>query len=234
MDGMRPLSVFLIDEHTMLVEALATALLAYPDIDQTWCASIHAADLETQIRDHRPDVITAEIDTTTGTSTELLPRLTAGTPRRPVVVLTANRQPHYAVHAARAGADAWVPKEQPIADLVAVLRGIARGNAWYPPRLLGPVLRALREQAPSAPALHTLTSREAEILRQMTCGHSGARIAAELGVAAETVRTHIRGILTKLDVHSRLEAVTLARRHGWGHANCTRETDGHSPDTSRP
>lgn len=207
--------VLLIDDHTMLTEALAAALLTYADIRTVWHATSDATDLDATIGSLHPDVITVELATIDGTATERLHRLAARAPRCPLVVLTADHDVTHAVEAARAGADAWVPKQQPIPDLIAVLRGVVRGEGSYPPPLLGPVLRALREPNRAGHPLNTLTEREQEVLLCMIEGRSGAHIAGELGVAAETIRTHIRSILAKLEVHSRLEAVSIARAHGW-------------------
>lgn len=209
--------VLLIDDHTMLTEALAAALLTYSDIQTVWHATSEAGDLDATIHKLRPDVITVELATVDDTATELLHRLAAGGRHRPLVVVTAEDDVTHAVEAARAGADALVPKQQPIAELVTVLRGVVRGEGWYPPPLLGPVLRALREPTHAGHPLNLLTDREQEVLLCMAEGKSGAHIADELGVAAETVRTHIRSILAKLDVHSRLEAVSIAREQGWAH-----------------
>ncbi|MCA1226861.1 LuxR C-terminal-related transcriptional regulator, partial [Saccharopolyspora sp. 6M] len=116
------------------------------------------------------------------------------------------------------GAAGWVPKECGVDELTTVLRGVCRGHAWYPPELLGEVLRGLRADVVRAARrdgpLDVLSDRELDVLRGMVEGKRGSRIAAELRISAETVRTHTRSILAKLRVHSQLEAVSVAAAAG--------------------
>jgi NarL family two-component system response regulator LiaR len=123
----------------------------------------------------------------------------------------------HAVEAARAGVAAWVAKEQGAAELEVALRGVIKGESWFPPHMLGEILRELRADARRAQAddeLGMLSKREREVLLAMMDGKRGLQIATDLTISADTVRTHIRNIFAKLDVHSRLEAVRVARAAG--------------------
>jgi two-component system nitrate/nitrite response regulator NarL len=134
------------------------------------------------------------------------------------VVLSSVRSPRVAVAAARAGASAWVAKEQRAGDLERVLRTVAGGWSWWPPFLLGPVLAGLRADVARVRAqqgpLSLLSRRERQVLAALTDGKHAGAIAGELAISTDTVRTHIRNIFCKLDVHSRLEAVKLGREMG--------------------
>jgi DNA-binding NarL/FixJ family response regulator len=111
-----------------------------------------------------------------------------------------------------------VPKDSSADELVAVLRGVCAGDAWYPPDLLGPVLRALRSDVRQAAdrtgPLDVLSRRERDVLTAMLAGAPAKQIADDLAISVDTVRTHTKSILAKLGVHSRLEAVRVARTAG--------------------
>jgi DNA-binding NarL/FixJ family response regulator len=113
------------------------------------------------------------------------------------------------------GARAWLPKTIDSDRLIRVVRGVHRGEAWLAPELLGRVLTdlTLRVTGQSNP-LAVLTSRESEVLQCMVNGLSRAQIAVRLGLSANTVRTHTQNLIAKLGVHSTLEAVAMALRHG--------------------
>jgi len=123
-----------------------------------------------------------------------------------------------AVEAARAGADAWVATDQGANELENVIRGVCEGRPWFPPDMFGAILRALRDDVTRArehgDPLDMLSPREREVMASMAEGKRGRQIAEELLISTDTVRTHIRSILSKLDVHSSLEAITIARSAG--------------------
>jgi two-component system nitrate/nitrite response regulator NarL len=111
-----------------------------------------------------------------------------------------------------------VAKEQGAAELETVLRGVCQGQSWFPPDMLGEILRELRADVSRAKEhedlLDVLSPRERDVLLSMMDGKRGGQIAQDLLISTDTVRTHTRNIFAKLDVHSRLEAVRVARAAG--------------------
>jgi DNA-binding NarL/FixJ family response regulator len=215
--GMSPIRLLLADDHLMITEALASRLAAAPDI---WVAGRCAAtdpNLPAIVTGVRPDVIAIEAEPFGATIGAVLERIAAVRPEARVVVLSADRNVAHAVAAARAGAVAWVAKEQDAAEFESVVRGVVRGCSWFPAEMLGEILRELRADAirsSGGDPLQALSSREREILQAIMTGRQGKQIAEELQISADTVRTHTQNIYAKLDVHSRLEAVTVARSAG--------------------
>ena len=214
---MDPIRLLLADDHLMVTEALAARLSAAPDV---WVAGRCAAtdpNLLAIVKGVRPDVIAIEAEPFGAGIGDLITRLLAASPDLRVVILSADRNVGHAVAAARAGAAAWVAKEQDAADFEAVVRGVRRGFSWYPPEMLGEILASLRSEAimgHERGELEVLSSRETEVLRAMMTGRRGRDIARALHISADTVRTHTQNIYAKLDVHSRLEAVSVARAAG--------------------
>jgi two-component system, NarL family, response regulator LiaR len=213
--GMTPIRLLLADDHLMITEALASRLSAVPDI---WVAGRCGAtdpNLFAIVKGVRPDVIALEGEPFGGGIADMIERLIAASPKARVVLLSADRNVGHAVAAARAGAAAWVAKEQDAAEFESVVRGVTRGYSWYPPEMLGEILRTLRADAErDGDDLDVLSSREVEVLRAMMTGRRGRQIAGDLHISADTVRTHTQNIYAKLDVHSRLEAVSVARSAG--------------------
>ena len=209
-----PVRVLLVDDQQMLLEALAARLSSIPDlvvVGHCTTRDAHPAVLASLLR---PDVITIEVVQARDAATLLAVFRGAWPPAR-VVVLTASRDPQQTVEAARAGADGWVSKGSSIDTLADALRSASRGHACFPPDQLGHVLRGLRAdvgrvQRRESP-LDVLTPRECDVLTCLVRGRCPAEIADDLGMSANTVRTHSNKIFTKLGVHSRLEAVTVAR-----------------------
>jgi len=214
---MNPIRLLLADDHLMITEALAARLSAAPDV---WVAGRCAAtdpNLMAIVRGVRPDVIAIEAEPFGSGMGDLVTKLMSATPQLRVVILSADRNVAHAVAAARAGAAAWVAKEQDAAEFEAVIRGVCRGWSWFPPEMLGEILTSLRAEASRAGDggdLDVLSARETEVLRALMTGRRGRQIARDLHISADTVRTHTQNIYAKLDVHSRLEAVSVARSAG--------------------
>ncbi|MFN2495225.1 MAG: LuxR C-terminal-related transcriptional regulator [Pseudonocardiaceae bacterium] len=214
---MAPVRVLLVDDHEMLTDALTARLSSTPDmwvVGRCTTEDPSSAGLATLLR---PDIITIEITMARDTAA-LLGRFRSAWPAGHIVVLTESHSEAQAVEAARAGVDGWVSKESSVETLARVLRWACRGHASFPPEQLGPILRELRAdvervQLRDGP-LDVLTKRERGVLMGMVRGLSTVQLADELGVTTNTVRTHTTKILSKLNVHSRLEAASVARLAG--------------------
>ncbi len=144
--------------------------------------------------------------------------LIAQNDRLGVVALTESRDPALLTAAMRAGVRGWVEPTTSPDHLARVLHGVARGETWYPPALLTSVIGSLLEDRASRDRtqskLSSLSARELEVLGCLARGMSRPEIAGELTLSPHTVRTHINNLLHKLDVHSVLAAVALARQAG--------------------
>lgn len=213
-----PLRAFLVDDQELLAEALAARLSGVPDVLVTGHAATAAPFLTETVARTRPHVLTVEVQPTPDRTAAVLAQLRGASPKTHLVVLTGSNDPEQAVVAARAGAVAWVRKHSSPEHLVAVLRGVCLGGAFFPPELLGTVLAELREDIRRVRdgdgPLDVLSRREREVLLGIVEGKRGSQIATELYLSVNTVRTHTHNIFSKLDVHSRLEAASVARAAG--------------------
>jgi two-component system, NarL family, response regulator LiaR len=211
---MEVLRLVLVDDYRMVTEALASRLSTAPDLWVAGCCQTDDPRLPEVVRWLRPDIVLIDVEPLGFAIAEVLSRIKAAWPAANMIVVSADDDASHAVEAARAGADAWVSKSQGADQLETVLRGVARGHAWFPPEMLGEVLRGLREDVQAAREssnlLDTLSPRELDVLTSMAKGKRARQIAAELMISADTVRTHTRSIFGKLEVHSRIEAVSVA------------------------
>ena len=141
--------------------------------------------------------------------------------RTRVIMLTSSSGPTRIMQAIRAGAAAWVRKDESLEHLLRVIRGVARGEIWLPPAETGNVVRLLLQEqdrhSEIERLLAALTPRERAVLACLAegAGHRDA-VAEQLHLSVNTVRTHLQNLMAKLGVHSALEAVALTRdRAGW-------------------
>ncbi len=139
-------------------------------------------------------------------------------PKTQVVVLTCLSDEKTLMRAIDKGVNGFVSKSGSLNDLLFAIRKAADGEIVMPPSLLLGLLnripRGKTVNYSEEQIWEDLTIREREILERLARGKSGTSIAAELNIAPLTVRTHVRNIMAKLGVHSRLEAVSFGLRNG--------------------
>jgi DNA-binding NarL/FixJ family response regulator len=136
----------------------------------------------------------------------------------PVLVLTTFGEDQVLWGAIEAGAAGFVLKDSSAEELIAAVRSVAGGGAWFDrgvaPRVLDRYRSMVAPVARDAARLEELTDRERDVLRLMARGATNAEIAASLYVAEATVKTHVGSIFTKLGVRDRAAAIVFAYDHG--------------------
>ena len=197
------------DDHRLVVEALAKLLAAEPDI-----SIVATAGSLREIDPGIPDFDVAIVDylLPDGTGADATRLMKQRWPAARVVVLSAVTDDYAASRATSAGADAYLGKGVSMAELLSALRHAASlsGRTASAPT---PGRRQQRGSTGDAgPAAERLTRREMEVLRALCRGRTTRQISAELGIGHNTVRTHVQNVIAKLRVHSRIEAVALALR----------------------
>jgi two-component system, NarL family, nitrate/nitrite response regulator NarL len=214
--------VLVVDEGPGLVQALTLAL------PRRWQVRIlgpvpDAPDALAVLEDDLADLVVVSLDRADGRGTDVVGALRDGIER--VKVLAASRRPglDVAVTALAAGACGVLPAARD-RSLIGVFRRALAGELVLPaaelPRLvdrLTGVVAPTDGSAEGRAVIAGLTEREREILGSLADGRSTADIATSLGISPMTVQSHVKSILSKLRVHSKVEAVRLAWRHGLGH-----------------
>ncbi|MGH8984189.1 MAG: response regulator [Acidimicrobiia bacterium] len=208
--------VLIVGDHPVFAEALAVLLDAHDDIEVVGTAG-RIDEAVKRATELKPDVAVVDVLLGNASGLGLTARLTEELRMRVVVVSCAD-DPETAASAIRAGASAFVPKGSSPQELLEALRGALQGHTWISPHLLTGVLRELTGEAPpprpEERRVAALSPREHDVLGYLVAGMTRAEIADELGLSVNTVRSHAQRLLTKLNVHSTLEAAALGRRAG--------------------
>jgi DNA-binding NarL/FixJ family response regulator len=210
------LSVLIVDDHLTFADALAAGLGTEEDLD-AWVAT--TPDRARRLLAERcHDVVLIDVDLGGSDGIGFARELLMGDAALRIVILTVDTDVRRVAEAVSAGVCGCVDKSDPIEHLRRVIRGSVRGETWIPPRLLTGVLETLREatgeRTEREALLASLTTREREILRCMVEGLPRNAIATRLYLSPNTVRTHVQHLFGKLEVHSTLAAVALARKLG--------------------
>jgi len=215
-----PLRVLIVDDQALVRAGFRMILQAQPDITVVG----EAADGETAIRlarRLRPDVILMDVRMPGLDGLEATRRLLAvgeGTPPR-IVILTTFDLDEYVYAALQAGASGFLLKDVSPEHLVGAVRTVSVGDALLAPSITRRLIeRFAQPTATPMPAgreaLAALTARETEVFRLVARGMSNAEIADALVVSEATVKTHVAGILAKLSIRNRAQAVVLAYETG--------------------
>jgi DNA-binding NarL/FixJ family response regulator len=160
-----------------------------------------------------PDVVLLDVHLPDGGGVAVLEALAALPERQPAVLaLSVSDAAEDVVPMIRAGALGYVTKTISSDDLVAAIRQVAAGDAYFSPRLAAFVLQAF--SATPVDPLETLTPREREVLHHLARGYAYKRIAQRLGIGTRTVESHVRAVLRKLQLSSRHEVSHWAATRG--------------------
>ncbi len=168
-------------------------------------------------RDCAPDVVLLDLRMPGLGGIDVLKRMRAESLERRVAILTTSTDERDLIGSLQAGANGYLLKDMEPDELIAALRNILAGETVVAKELTGVLARAFREDhrtAEKEPRFSDLTPREMEILCQLAAGLSNKAIARELGISDGTVKLHVKAILRKLEVRSRVEAAVIAVERG--------------------
>ncbi|MFH9422508.1 response regulator [Streptomyces sp. NPDC017529] len=214
-----PLRIVLADDERMVRTALRAIIGAEPDMEVVGEAAT-GAEAVPLIRELRPDIVLMDVRMPEIDGIRATEQVLAGLADPPrVIVVTTFENDAYVYDALRAGASGFLLKRSGAEDLVQAVRMVARSDSLLFPaavRELAARYAGARAARESARALRErLSGREAEVLRLMTKGLTNAEIAALLTVGPATVKTHVAGVLAKLGVRDRTQAVIAAYESGF-------------------
>lgn len=198
--------VILTDPHTVLRHGLRLILQEEPEIRVVGEAA-NGAETVCQAIALSPDVIVMELQLPDFPGIKAIEQIRRAVPHSQVLALTVLDRSEDMLAACKAGAKGYLLKSVRGADVTHAIRQLAAGQAVLPPSLAG---RLLDELACPTPTLELLTSREKDVLFQVAQGLGNKEIANTLNISENTVKTHIRRILAKLNLRNRTEAATFA------------------------
>lgn len=209
-------TVVVADDQPVICAGFAALLDAQPDLDVVGTAT-DGRELVGLVDEHRPDVALVDVRMPELDGIEAT-RLISRDHDTRVLILTTFDLDAYVYDAIRAGASGFLLKDVTAERLVDGVRMVAEGSMLLGPavsrRLVADFARgAVLAQAGDA-QLGALSPREREVLLELALGRSNAEIAADLHIAAETVKSHVAEVLRKLGLRDRIQAVVFAYEHG--------------------
>ena len=210
-----PIKVVLIDDHALCRRGLSELLEARAGIKVLGTTG-NATEAVTLLREQKPDLAIMDLRMVPVDGHQLLARLRAEGIDTPVVVLTMSDSQDDLGRAFRAGVRGYLLKDMDPDDVVEAIRRTARGEVVVAPVMavkLVDLLVPAQQGATRADYMKSLTEREREILQHLANGKSNKAIALALGISHDTVKLHVRHILSKLGLRSRVEAAVFAVEH---------------------
>jgi DNA-binding NarL/FixJ family response regulator len=211
------IKVLIVDDHRTFGEALRAALAQERDLDVVDVVTDGPSAVESA-SEHHPDVVLMDVSMPGVDGIEATRRIKEVDPEARVVMMTGHENELLLGKAVQAGASGYLGKTEAITIVAESVRVVYRGDALLDEAEVEQALRTLRHRRAQEGSierrLDRLTPREVQILQRLAQGMSNEQIATDLGMSPHTLRTHIQNILTKLGVHSKLEALVFAIRHG--------------------
>jgi DNA-binding NarL/FixJ family response regulator len=209
-----PIRVLVADGHALFRHGLISVLSAATDLAVVGETSDGLEVIE-QAAELEPDVVLVDVRLPTVSGIEAARRIRVAQPTVRILVLTESEDEEDLYGAVRAGATGYLLKEVAIDEIADAIRSVANGQALVAPTMTTKLLsefNALSRRLEEEHDGRRLTDRELEVLRLIARGMSNKDIGAELVIAENTVRNHVRNILEKLQVRSRVEAAMYAVR----------------------
>jgi two-component system nitrate/nitrite response regulator NarL len=209
--------VLLVDDHTLFRKGLAELLEQRGEIRVAGIAG-NEEDALRLLDETKPDVVITDLNMPPAGGIALLRHIRARDWRGPVLILTVSDAEDDLADAMRGGAQGYLLKDMEPDDVVDAVQRAVRGETVVAPSMTLKLVNLLQGGGATggnkADALKQLTAREREILDYLAQGMSNKAIARDLDISHDTVKLHVRHILAKLNLTSRVEAAVFAVEHG--------------------
>jgi DNA-binding NarL/FixJ family response regulator len=197
--------ILTVDDHPMLREGIAAVLAGEQDMVLVAEASNGREGIE-QFRTHHPDVTLMDVQMPEVNGIDAIVKIREEFPDARIIVLTTYTGDAQAARAFKAGACGYLLKSMVRKELIDTIRTVHAGKKKIPPEIAIEMAQHHSDDA--------LTEREIEVLREVAAGNANKMVAQLLNISEETVKAHMRSILSKLGANDRTHAVTIAVKRG--------------------
>ena len=213
-----PIRTMIVDDHALFRRGLEMVLQGEADIELVGQASDGTEAVE-KAAESLPDIVLMDIRMPRSNGIEACRAMKEAAPSAKIVILTISDEEEDLFEAIRAGASGYLLKDIPLDEVADTVRAVHGGQSLINPSMAAKLLtefaalarRDDEERAQEVPAPR-LTEREMQVLKLVARGMNNRDIAKELFISENTVKNHVRNILEKLQIHSRMEAVMVAVR----------------------
>ena len=206
-----PVKVSIVEDNDRVRESLTSLINGARGLR---CAGAHRS-AEAAIKlipEEKPDVVLMDIHLPRLSGIDCVRKLKSLAPGSLVLMLTAYEDDDLIFQALKAGANGYLVKQTPPAELLAAIKEVHEGGAPMSSNIARRVIQSFHQSGPNEGPTETLSPREREILDLLAKGYMNKEIADTLSIAFQTVHTHVRSIYSKLHVRSRTEAVAIYLR----------------------
>lgn len=200
-----PIRILIADDHVTVREGLAAIVGRQSDM-QVVAEASDGLEAVVHWMQHRPDVTLLDLRMPALDGVSAIDAIRTHDPTARILVLTTFDTDNEISRAIKAGARGYLLKDAPREELLAYIRRVHAGETCIPPALVAKLAAGMSEEA--------LTRREHEVLVMLASGKSNRDVGLVLSISETTVKSHVRGIFSKLNVLSRTEAIAIASRRG--------------------
>ncbi len=216
------IAIGLVDDNPTLLRNISSNLSVYPEIEVILRA-LSGEDALNQLQSKQPELILMDIEMPGMNGIETTREIKQRYPQIKIMMLSVLDQEDKIFEAIKAGASGYLTKDEKPSKIISAIEDLIDGGAPMSPGIAVKTLQILRNQhineqstqTLKSPDQFNLTRREIEILEKVAAGLSYTQIGDLLFISAKTARKHIENIYQKLQVHSKLEAVTIAKTNKW-------------------
>ncbi|MGJ5813792.1 response regulator [Paludibaculum fermentans] len=198
--------ILTVDDHPLIRDGIAFALSAHKDL-QLVAEAANGEEAVSLFREHKPDITLMDLQMPVMNGIDAILAIRRDYPDARIIVLTTYSGDVQAVRAIKAGAAGYLLKSMLRKELIETIHAVHAGRRRIPPEIAQEIAEFVNSD--------TLTDREIEVLRNIAMGCSNKVVAAQLGISEDTVKSHMKSILGKLNANDRTHAVLIAIKRGF-------------------
>jgi DNA-binding NarL/FixJ family response regulator len=213
-------SILIVDDHTLMREMLSERVASIPDLEVVGTAENADLAVKEAVR-LQPDIILMDIDMPGLHCFDATRSIQARCPNTKIIILSAFFHDHYIEQALASEAAGYLTKNESVDTIIGAIRAVASGGSHFSPEVRARIVvdsRGARLAQKKRSRVSTLTNRELEVLRYVARGLSQKQVAEIMHLSVKTVHCHCTNLMTKLDIHDRVELTRFAIREGLAEA----------------